>query len=95
MLTPTKQLAKDVFSVFGLDIQKKRPPRPSEAGKDSFAHQVKLVGSAANVIFDIGANTGQTAERYRALFPEAAIYCFEPFPDFMRRSLEHLTRTPT
>jgi FkbM family methyltransferase len=78
MFTAAKQLAKDVFSVFGLDIHKKRP---AEAGKDSFVHQLKLVGSAANVIFDIGANTGQTAKRYRALFPEAAVYCFEPFPD--------------
>lgn len=32
-------------------------------------------------IFDIGANTGQSAKNYRKLFPEATIYCFEPMPE--------------
>lgn len=30
-------------------------------------------------IFDVGANRGQTARRYRLVFPNAEIYCFEPF----------------
>jgi FkbM family methyltransferase len=37
-------------------------------------------GSYPHVIFDVGANVGDTAERYRELFPEAEIYCFEPYP---------------
>jgi FkbM family methyltransferase len=32
------------------------------------------------VIFDIGANDGATAKRYRSLFSKARIYSFEPFP---------------
>ena len=32
-------------------------------------------------ILDVGANKGQTAKKYRALFPAAEIYCFEAFPD--------------
>jgi len=39
-----------------------------------------LVDSAAPVIFDVGANVGATAQRYRALYPRAAIHCFEPYP---------------
>jgi FkbM family methyltransferase len=31
------------------------------------------------IIFDIGANIGQTAQAFRNQFPEAAIYSFEPF----------------
>ena len=34
----------------------------------------------AKVIFDIGANVGQTAKTYRQLFPSAHIWSFEPFP---------------
>jgi FkbM family methyltransferase len=88
VFTPAKQLVKSVFSTVGLDIRKKRPTGMPEGtqdrgfhGKNSFADQLKLIGSHASVIFDIGANTGQTAARYRTLFPEATIYCFEPFPD--------------
>ncbi|MCP5279519.1 MAG: FkbM family methyltransferase [Thiobacillus sp.] len=33
------------------------------------------------VVFDVGANMGQTASRYRKLLPKAEIYAFEPFPD--------------
>lgn len=31
-------------------------------------------------IFDVGANAGQTSLRYSRLFPQAAIYAFEPGP---------------
>jgi FkbM family methyltransferase len=31
------------------------------------------------VIFDVGAHVGETAARYRALFPGALIHSFEPF----------------
>jgi len=34
----------------------------------------------AKVIFDVGANVGQTAKTYRQLFPSAQIWSFEPFP---------------
>ena len=30
------------------------------------------------IIFDIGANTGQSIDRFRSLFPDAKIYSFEP-----------------
>lgn len=33
------------------------------------------------VIFDVGANYGQTAEYYSASFPDAQIYSFEPIKD--------------
>jgi FkbM family methyltransferase len=32
------------------------------------------------MILDVGANIGQSAERYSKAFPTAAIYSFEPFP---------------
>jgi FkbM family methyltransferase len=45
------------------------------------AHDVaRFLGSArnVNVVFDVGANEGQTAEHYVRAFPCAQIYSFEP-----------------
>jgi FkbM family methyltransferase len=50
-----------------------RPP-------DAFATQRRLVQAAAPLIVDVGAHLGETAKRYRSLFPAATIHCFEPFP---------------
>jgi FkbM family methyltransferase len=33
-----------------------------------------------SVIFDVGANVGQSAEVYAQRFPDATIHCFEPSP---------------
>src|SRR5688572_15118052 len=38
------------------------------------------LGINTPVIFDIGAHHGETASQYRAAFPDATIYCFEPYP---------------
>jgi FkbM family methyltransferase len=46
--------------------------------------------SDAKIIFDVGANVGQTAKTYRRLFPQAEIWSFEPFPasfEALRRSV--------
>jgi FkbM family methyltransferase len=40
----------------------------------------------AQTILDIGANVGQSATSFRALWPEATIHCFEPDP----RNLQEL-----
>jgi FkbM family methyltransferase len=44
-----------------------------------------LHGGTARVIFDVGANLGQTAAHYRKLFPDASIHSFEPFENTFRR----------
>jgi len=41
----------------------------------------ELVADDPVYIFDVGAHIGQTALRYRTLFPAALIHCFEPYPD--------------
>ncbi len=59
------------------------PPYGAEEGgfhgKNGFADQVGLAPDAS-VIFDVGAHTGQTTAQYRALYPKATIYPFEPYP---------------
>jgi len=48
--------------------------------EDAFEKQAALLSSPAKIIFDVGANFGDTVLQYHNLFPGAAIYAFEPFP---------------
>jgi FkbM family methyltransferase len=50
--------------------------------------QARLVADA-QVVFDVGANVGQSAKTYRRLYPHAEIWSFEPFPV----TYEHLCRS--
>ena len=51
----------------------------NQPADDPFLHQKMLSGTEdVKIILDIGANQGQTARRYQQLFPQAAIYSFEP-----------------
>ena len=52
-----------------------------KTGVEGFAAQRLLVRNARPTIFDVGAHRGETALRYRALFPAAVIHCFEPFAE--------------
>lgn len=45
--------------------------------------QLRLVNDP-RVILDIGANLGQAATRYRAMYPYAEIFSFEPVPDSVK-----------
>jgi FkbM family methyltransferase len=49
----------------------------------------RLVGRDDGVVFDVGANRGQTTELYRVLFADSTIHAFEPqrdlFEDMQRR----------
>jgi len=52
---------------------------------DAFSVQRRLVQVDEPTIFDVGAHIGSVALKYRALFPRASIWCFEPFfPSFER-----------
>jgi len=43
-----------------------------------FCTDLKKCSGQISVVFDIGANIGQSALQFRAAFPKARIYCFEP-----------------
>lgn len=49
-----------------------------------------LIPGEVTVVFDVGANVGQSAERFRASYPNARILCFEPvsttFQELTRRA---------
>jgi FkbM family methyltransferase len=72
-----KGLIKHLFRRFGLDLRVYRP------SSDAFLVKKKLLKKSVQplTIFDIGANEGQTTERYLKMFPTAKIYSFEPVPE--------------
>ena len=40
----------------------------------------RWLGTSPRVIFDVGANTGQSMAVFAKLFPDATVFAFEPFP---------------
>jgi FkbM family methyltransferase len=52
-----------------------------EMGRDAYADQRTLIhANGETIIFDVGANLGNTVEKYRQLFEQGTIYAFEPDP---------------
>ena len=49
------------------------------AEKDAFAFQQRLYPNP-EIIFDVGANRGQSIAIYRKMYPAAVLHCFEPQP---------------
>jgi len=70
-----KNLLKRAAQKVGFEITRTRI-----AVLDPFAVMRRLVTEQKPVIFDVGAHVGQTALRFRSLFPDAIIHCFEPYP---------------
>ncbi len=82
---------KTILSNIGYKLRKIRGS-PTIQGKsfplDPFEVQRQLITDLNKTyisIFDVGANKGQTTRKYRAMFPEAEIYCFEPFPNSIEK----------
>jgi FkbM family methyltransferase len=50
-------------------------------GVDQWQDVVTVLGRHPEVVFDVGANIGQTATTLVRHFPDARIHCFEPFPN--------------
>ena len=80
-----KQAVKTGLRQFGIEIQ--RLPRslaPGEVsvGLDPYHDMRRLTGATARpVVFDVGANVGQSIERIRTYFDHPVIHAFEPSPD--------------
>lgn len=70
-----KYLVKNFFKFFGLDIKRHYP----EINQKSF-NQIysEILKDKRVIIFDVGANQGQTIERFNKIFKEKIIHSFEP-----------------
>jgi FkbM family methyltransferase len=65
-------------------------------GLDHALDVARFLGSANNVrvVFDVGANVGQTAEHYVRAFPSAQIYSFEPIAATYKSLAERVAGLP-
>jgi FkbM family methyltransferase len=83
-----KHLAKKLLRSAGLDLSRLSSLRAgrNQPADDPFVHQQRLLrATPPRVIFDIGANTGQTTAEFTRLFPAATIYAFEPFDESFQK----------
>lgn len=74
MIKSIKKNIKKILWSIGIEIKKIN----KEVTFTSFDEIYKEKLDNASVIFDIGANQGQSIERFKNLFPFAKIYAFEP-----------------
>lgn len=56
------------------------PFQPEKLGIDPYLDMTKFVEKDHPVLFDVGANYGQTIDDFREVFPEGSIHAFEPSP---------------
>jgi FkbM family methyltransferase len=75
-----KRSVRNILARFGYMVRS-IGPRSSVAGVEML-HDVRvLLGGKPNaVLFDVGANIGQTIDEFLAVFPSARIVAFEPSP---------------
>jgi len=80
-----KNYVRPLLHRFGLDLVwfEKRPKLFKDI--ESFLHVDKLI------IFDVGANEGQTVKEFKAELPNSIIHSFEPSPDTFAQ-LQNATR---
>lgn len=76
-MTIKRQLKKLTENLTGAHVYR-HVPRGIDVFEDIDYH---LVGHSFDVVFDIGANVGQSAVEFREHFPNATLYCFEPVQD--------------
>ena len=67
----------------------------SDAPKDPFDLILRyLPGWSPGVIFDVGANVGQSVKGYARRFPQAQIHSFEPSPQTFQELCQTVVRFP-
>jgi FkbM family methyltransferase len=73
-----KALAKHLLHGAGFSVS--RLPTRHQWHLDAFSDQAGLLRDrAVRTVIDAGADIGTMTRRYRDMFPNARIYCFEPF----------------
>lgn len=84
-----REILQSVAGRAGYRIKRK------EVGDDYLQELVWQVGGAARpVIFDVGAHRGETARTFTQAFPDADLYCFEPFAESFAVLKDHKSAYP-
>jgi len=75
-----KKLIKNIFNTFGFEI--KRKPNEREINYLPFDKiYQKIIKNDKPIIFDIGANQGQSIDRFLKIYKKPLIHSFEPLPE--------------
>ena len=74
-----KKTIRKLTNKLGYDITRRRDP---------FIDMKKFLHNDQPIVFDVGANIGQSIQKFRKEFPKCAIHSFEPSP----MAFEELTR---
>lgn len=73
----------------GLNVTRFHPEQ------DKWLTQARLLaGYDARVILDVGANIGQSAQRYAGMFERADVHAFEPFPQSYQALMDIASAQP-
>jgi FkbM family methyltransferase len=71
-----RKLSKRLLAALGYELQ----PLKTGLGKSAWLDARFLMDDSQPVVFDVGANKGQTIREIRRLWPIASIHAFEPSP---------------
>ena len=82
MIHQLKKLIKNIFRKLGYDLVSNKLLAKSD---DPF-HIISIISDREKVcvVVDGGASIGDTSQRFSDLFPNAIIYSFEPYPEFIK-----------
>ena len=77
-----KKTLKNIFSLCGYEVRNKSGYDVINKGQtgNNILDDIKIIlqPNSSSIIFDIGANIGQTTIEFSDKFPESTIYSFEP-----------------
>lgn len=88
-----QSFVKSIFRLMGLDVYRRTssfPDNPFDAQKIF----LDGLGISRPVILDLGGHRGETIKHYRARFPDALVYSFEPSPDSLAALNENFRDDP-
>jgi FkbM family methyltransferase len=85
MLKKVKKLTKSLFRLCGLDLRRVDPTESNYGW---------LPKQNISTVLDIGANTGQFAQRIHKILPYAAIFSFEPIEGCYNHLVKNMINVP-
>ena len=76
-----KYIVRSALAHLGYELRG-LPGGRNDLGRDPFRDMRALTKAGASpVVFDVGANIGQSVEMFRGYFARPTIHCFEPGPE--------------
>lgn len=91
-----KNLINSITRKFGFELHGlgyMQSLRKSTFKEDPFLKQKEILHDAS-MIFDIGANVGDTVRKYKEMFPRATVHAFEPFEESFNKLVANVYNLP-